>query len=1142
MSYRLAAAAYAASLCLVVAAQPCLAQEAPTTQTTQQTTPPPPTFNVETIQAKIKEVEASTTLDETTRTPVLEAYRAAITSLKESEASAARAAAFAAQLDGAPAELGRIKEAMATPAAPVEVPKDLALAQSEQESTKAEAALKDAKATEKQASDDLQRSTLFATEGPRDIANAKKDLDQVGAELAAAVAGDQTSQLVQAQTARLRAKQLALQKKIQALEAELLFYNSARELLALRHDKAVRDSARAERLVSAWQEVVTVQRQAEAEAARVAAESARREALKFNPALEAVLQRNAELATEQSELAPKMQGLTGRQREIEAELKSVEGKVTSVRDQAAAARFSDAVGVQLRNERSRLPDIRQHEREKALRQTEIADIQIKLINLQNERASARDDESEARSILVATSRSATQQARDSVETQTYAALRDRRELLRVLWNQYGEYLAVLVNLDVKQGQLIERIEELRDFVNERVFWTRSGPPLGAFTPRNARIAARWLFDPQAAALTLDALTGSLRRHLPTAGPGLVIVAVLVAAQRRLRASLRANAGRAVKPVHVAFADTLEAGLWAILLAAPWPLLLWIVSWRLAAIDDASEWSRAVAFGTAQTGWLFFPMLLLYHICRIKGLGGAHFQWSTSAIRTVRHNLVWVMIVGLPLVFVSAALEGQADEARKSLGRLAFLVTMGSLSLLLHRLLRRRGGVIQAALSRQPEGWFGRLRFVWQPAVIGAPLGLAIAAGAGYYFTALQLAVRFYWTLIALAGALVLNAALLRWLLVAHRRLAIAQAKERRAQRLAEKEAAGEDVGASVAGDVATDAVVDLTAVSQQSRQIVRAAVWFGLAIGLWFIWSATLPALGMLHQISIVGKVSLADVGLCLLAGLITLIASRNLPGLLEMLLLQRLPLDAGVRYACLALTRYVITVTGVVAVFACLGVGWSQVQWLIAAVTVGLGFGLQEIFANFVSGLIMLFERPVRIGDTVTVGGVTGSVSRMRTRATTITDWDRKELIIPNKEFVTGQVVNWTLSDQLLRLVIKVGIAYGSDTQLARDILMRVAKENPRVLEYPRCHAWFVGFGESSLDFELRVFAKDIDDWMLARHALHMEIDQAFREAGIEIAFPQRDLHIRSMNPEIGFAKHSANMPEAKPSEDASGQDVQPR
>ena len=129
----------------------------------------------------------------------------------------------------------------------------------------------------------------------------------------------------------------------------------------------------------------------------------------------------------------------------------------------------------------------------------------------------------------------------------------------------------------------------------------------------------------------------------------------------------------------------------------------------------------------------------------------------------------------------------------------------------------------------------------------------------------------------------------------------------------------------------------------------------------------------------------------------------------------------------------------------------------------------------------------------------------------------------------MTGQVVNWSLSDQVLRLVIKVGIAYGSDTHLARDILMRVAKENPRVLEYPKSHAWFVGFGESSLDFELRVFVKDLDDWMIGRNGLHMEIDRAFREAGIAIAFPQRDLHIRSIEPAIRLA-NNADSPGAPP------------
>lgn len=193
-------------------------------------------------------------------------------------------------------------------------------------------------------------------------------------------------------------------------------------------------------------------------------------------------------------------------------------------------------------------------------------------------------------------------------------------------------------------------------------------------------------------------------------------------------------------------------------------------------------------------------------------------------------------------------------------------------------------------------------------------------------------------------------------------------------------------------------------------------------------------------------------------------------------------------------------------------GIGWSKVQWLAAAITVGLGFGLQEIFANFVSGLMLLFERPMRIGDTVTVGEVSGTVSKIRIRATTITGWDRKELVIPNKEFITGQFVNWTLSDSILRIIVPVGVAYGSDVDLALSILKRIADEQPTAVGDPEPRVLFIGFGDSSLNLELRVYIAQIDDYLRTISDLHNAIDCEFRMAGIEIAFPQRDIHIRSI------------------------------
>jgi potassium efflux system protein len=188
--------------------------------------------------------------------------------------------------------------------------------------------------------------------------------------------------------------------------------------------------------------------------------------------------------------------------------------------------------------------------------------------------------------------------------------------------------------------------------------------------------------------------------------------------------------------------------------------------------------------------------------------------------------------------------------------------------------------------------------------------------------------------------------------------------------------------------------------------------------------------------------------------------------------------------------------------------------QWAVAALSLGIGFGLQEIVANFISGLIILFEQPIRLGDTVTVGDVSGTVTRIQMRATTIRDYDRRELLVPNKEFITSRLLNWSLSDSVTRRIIQVGVAYGTDMDQALDIVRDVAKKHPLVLADPESMITFDEFGDNSLLICLRYYIEHLDKRLTVDSELRLQINRRFNDAGIVVAFPQRDIHLDTTAP----------------------------
>ncbi len=234
---------------------------------------------------------------------------------------------------------------------------------------------------------------------------------------------------------------------------------------------------------------------------------------------------------------------------------------------------------------------------------------------------------------------------------------------------------------------------------------------------------------------------------------------------------------------------------------------------------------------------------------------------------------------------------------------------------------------------------------------------------------------------------------------------------------------------------------------------------------------------------------------------------------------LPNMQLPRGVGNSISTLTYYGVITIGVVVALAAAGFHVSQLAFIVGALGVGIGFGLQNVVNNFVSGLILMFERPIQPGDVVEVSGISGKVREIGMRATTLTTFEGADVVVPNGTLLSANLVNWTLSDMNRRLDVNVGVAYGNDPKRVLELLMQVAKTTPGVAALPEPSVLFVGFGASSLDFGLRAWTHDFGNWVAIRSDMTVRVYEALRAAGIEIPFPQQDLHLRTVSPSAGAA-----------------------
>ncbi|NIN72162.1 MAG: mechanosensitive ion channel [Gemmatimonadetes bacterium] len=318
-------------------------------------------------------------------------------------------------------------------------------------------------------------------------------------------------------------------------------------------------------------------------------------------------------------------------------------------------------------------------------------------------------------------------------------------------------------------------------------------------------------------------------------------------------------------------------------------------------------------------------------------------------------------------------------------------------------------------------------------------------------------------------------------------------------------------------------------------QFAGIASWLGLTLERFDLFWPTYDVVVAVLQASLtVGtlSVSLEDVLAFVLAIWVAVLVSRFTRFVLDQDVYPRLALPRGVPGAVSKLSQYVIVGLGIFIAFAAAGIDLSSLALLAGALGVGIGFGLQAIINNFVSGLILIFERPIQVGDTIDLEGLRGSVTHIGIRASTVRTLEGAEVIVPNGDLITGRVTNWTLSDRLRRIEVAVGVAYGTDPHRVRELLLEVARAQPDCLDDPEPFVLFQGFGASSLDFSLRFWTANFENWFRIQSEATFAVHDALKEAGITIPFPQRDLHLKSIDAAIpGLASRG---PRAKAEDDS--------
>lgn len=793
---------------------------------------------------------------------------------------------------------------------------------------------------------------------------------------------------------------------------------------------------------------------------------------------------------------------------------------------------SEHVGQWLWRERQNLESPRSVAQSLSRARGRLVELRLDLIELNEQRRDLADIEAAASRLLVATTElDGLDAGTADTDTDTDSAtdadrhlgelkrlLQERVELLEQLEPLIRRHIATLEQTAQTLQAQLDGSLELRQMLDRHLLWIPSHGPVDSAWLSRVPAGVYDLFKPSRFVTSINLVAENFAQQPITRGATVLMVLALFWLQRRVRPALTALAQPMGRIRTDRYQHTAKALAWTLLAALPWAATFWLLGDILKNVGSSGRYSDSLGRALSALIPFILAFAFLFWASVEHGLGHKHFRWARARRDSLRRWMPRVSAL-LPLYFIiQLAFIRNQELAIDVQARMALVLLCGAAALVAWRML----AADQLWAQRGASSESSPLRKLLRTVLLAGLLAVTVLALAGYVYSAAVLIRALFESVVLAAAVMLLQGLLARWFMVGERHLVLRRLEQQQQAALSATGGGGES------GEVALpdlDKEVAIETISAQSQRLLRALQLVLLTAGLIWVWASLLPAVSRLDEIALWHfsdvsqdgvKVSLPVTLMGFVLGLLTLaltfVAARNLPGLIEIGLLSQARMDRAARYAITSLARYAIVITGVLIGMGLLGLRWSQLQWMAAALTVGLGFGLQEIFANFVSGLILLFERPFRVGDTITVGDQSGTVTRIHTRATTILDFDNKEIVVPNKNFITGQLINWTLSDNTIRLTIKVGVAYGSDVSKTHQLLIQAAEEHPSVLPEPAPRSLFYSFGDSALDFELRVFVGAIIERLIVQNDLNGRIAELFAANGIEIAFPQLDLHVRDL------------------------------